>query len=179
MKKYFWALLFLAAASAGVRAQSDVRQFDFRNFTYEPYCVRGPYKITVKNGRHFEESGKVSDYRSLRFTMRVETYGDIDGDGREEAVITGVCNEGGENYSEGFVYTMKQDQPVLLTRIEGGAMALNGIRSITVREGIVTVDRFEGCCREFAAKTKYKWDGTDLVQVGEPETRRISTKKRS
>ena len=110
----------------------------------------------------------------------VDAYGDVDGDGKDEAVVSSNCNSGGTGqFSEGFVYTLKSGKPVLIGRIEGGDRAYGGIREITIAEGIVTVDRNDpgefgaACCAEAAIKTNYKWNGKTLVESGKPETREL------
>ena len=63
MNKYILGLMFLAAFVVVGQAQiSDIRQVDFKNFTYEPFCAgEKPIKVTVKDGEYSEEK-KVDDY---------------------------------------------------------------------------------------------------------------------
>jgi hypothetical protein len=161
--------------SAGKRdVDTSIRKVDFKNFIYEPYCVgEKTIKITVKNGEYSKET-KEDDYTD-RFYFNVEapTYGDMNGDNSEEAIVLSFCNTGGTgNFSEGFVYTMKSGKPALLTRIEGGDRAEGGLRSAVVENGLLVVERNDAgetggaCCPEFTVTTKYKWNGKELQKSG-------------
>jgi hypothetical protein len=152
----------------------SIRKVDFKNFTYEPYCAGDEAtKITVKNGEYSKET-KEADYTDrLYFNVDAPTYGDINGDNSEEAIVLSVCNTGGTGqFSEGFVFTMKNGKPALLTRIGGGDRADGGIRSAKVENGLLMVERNDegesggACCPEFSITTKYKWNGKDLQEAG-------------
>ncbi|MBX7172411.1 MAG: hypothetical protein K1X72_15700 [Pyrinomonadaceae bacterium] len=167
-------------------AQSDIRKVDFNNFTFEPSCAgEETKKVTVKNGE-FSEEKKVDDYVD-RFYFHVFdfVYGDVNGDGKEDVIISSVCNTGGTgNFTEGFIYTIHQGKPILIGLVEGGDRAYGGLRKIEIENGVVAVDRNDAgemggaCCPEFAVKTKYKWDGKELKQFGTEERRELYPKKR-
>lgn len=188
MSRFLMILAILAAFVIDANAQKngDIRQVDFKNFTYEPFCAgEDSQKIKVEDGE-FTEEKEVDGYTDrLYFSASVEAYGDVDGDGRDEAIISSVCNTGGTgNFTEGFVYTMRGGRAVLMTRIEGGDRAYGGIREITVEKGVLTVDRNDpgemggACCPEAAVKIKYKWNGSELVEFGQPETRQLYPARR-
>ncbi len=167
------------AAAGKPDADKSIRKIDFKNFTYEPYCAgEEVMKVTVKNGE-FSKETKEADFTD-RFYFNVEepTYGDINGDNGEEAIVLSVCNTGGTGqFSEGFVFTMKNGKPELLSRIEGGDRAYGGLRSAKVENGFVNVERNDvgedggACCPQFYVTTKYKWDGGKLAKWG-AETKR-------
>lgn len=181
MKKLLLLFIFAFACAGLTNAQSDIRKVDFKNFTFEPFCVgEQPEKITVKDGEFFKETEEDGFTDRFFFSAAVDGYGDVDGDGKDEAVISSICNTGGTgNFSEGFIYTMKSGKPVLMARIEGGDRAYGGIIGISVEKGIVIVDRNDAgetgaaCCAEFAVKTKYKWNGKKLVESGKAERREL------
>lgn len=182
MKKIVLSLIVLTFAFVGVtNAQSDIRKVDFKNFTFEPNCIgEQPEKVTVKDGEFFKETEEDGYTDRFFFGVDVDGYGDIDGDGKDEAVISSICNTGGTGqFSEGFIYTIKNNKPFLLSRIEGGDRAFGGILEISIDNGIVTVDRNDAgeeggaCCAEFAVKTKYKWNGKKMVEFGKAERREL------
>lgn len=182
MKKILPVLIVFGFACVGaINAQSDIRKVDFKNFTFEPYCVgEQTEKITVKDGEFLKETEEDGYTDRFYFGIDVDGYGDVDGDGKDEAVISSICNTGGTGqFSEGFIYTIKSGKPFLLARIEGGDRAYGGIIGITVEKGIVTVDRNDAgemgaaCCAEFAVKTKYKWNGKKMVEYGKSERREL------
>ena len=171
------------ASSEGGAGKGDVdkaiRKIDFKNFTYEPHCAgEESEKVTVKNGEYSKET-KQDDYTD-RFYFNVfdVSYGDVDADNKEDAVVLTNCNTGGTGqFTEGFVFTLKGDKPTLMDHIEGGDRAYGGLRSAKVQYGFVDVERNDvgeeggACCPEFVVTTKYKWNGKELAKWG-AETRR-------
>src|SRR5687767_7431093 len=87
---------FLFFAPSFAIAQGGIRAVDFKNFTYQPNCAgEETQTITVKNGEYSFEK-QMQDYVDrLHFNIFSITYGDIDGDGSEEAIILSSCNTGG------------------------------------------------------------------------------------
>jgi hypothetical protein len=166
------------SVNAGAKVQNEIRKVDFKNFTYEASCVgEEPQKITVKKG---EYSLNKSDYDQLYFSVTDLTYGDLDGDQNEEAIVLTVCNTGGTGqFSEGFVYGLKDTKPELLARIEGGDRADGGLRKAKVENGLLVVERNGAgetggaCCPEFVVTSKYKLEGKNLKQVGGDERREL------
>jgi hypothetical protein len=166
-------------------ASAQITKTDFQNFTYEPYCAgEEPQKVTVKNGEFSEE--KEADGYTDRFYFKVydTTYGDLNGDGANEAVVLSVCNTGGTgNFTEGFIYTLRGGKPVLIARIEGGDRAYGGIRSAVVAKGLLVVDQNDpgedggACCPEFAVKTTYKLSGDKLIEQGRAARRELYPKE--
>ncbi|HEY0428309.1 MAG TPA: hypothetical protein VGC76_11045 [Pyrinomonadaceae bacterium] len=179
MKKVILTSLFLLTFNFLAYAQSSIRQVDFNNFTYKPYCAAEDTRdITVKNSEFLEEKQTGDDVSRLYFKVFALSYGDFNGDGKDEAFALTYCNLGGEGYtSEGFVYTMKNDKPVLLARIQGGDRAQGGLRSAKVEKGMFVLERYAvdetgyACCPEFIVTTNYKWNGRELVEVGVPAKR--------
>jgi hypothetical protein len=103
------------------------------------------------------------------------SYGDLTGDGKDEAIILSVCNTGGTgNFSEGFVYTMKAGKPALIANIPGGDRAAGGLRSAKAENGLLVIDANEetedsgACCPQSAIITKYKISNGKLIAVGGP-----------
>lgn len=157
--------------------QGEIRKVDFKNFTYEPFCAgEEKTKVTVKKGEFSQEKTD----EQLYFDVRDITYGDVNGDKDEDAIIVTNCNTGGTGqFTEGFVYTMKNGKPELLTRIEGGDRAYGGLISAKVEGNLLVVDRNDvsedsgACCPEFAVTTRYKWDGSKLVESGKADRREL------
>lgn len=158
-----------------------IKDVDFKNFTYQPYCAgEDTQKVTVKEGE-FSSEKEVEGYTD-RFYFKVfdVTYGDLGGDKAIEAIVLTVCNTGGTgNFTEGFIYRMKAGKPVLITRIEGGDRADGGLRSAMVLNGLLVVDANDpsansgACCPEFALKTTFKLAGAKLIPSGRPVRREL------
>ena len=184
MRKNTFGLILAVCWLAGAQSVS-AQSVDYKNFTYEPSCTAPesgskPDKITVKNGK-FEKEEKVGQYtETFFFVVTGVTYGDVNGDNQDDAIVLTVCNTGGTgNFSEGFVFTSKNGNPRLLTRIEGGDRAYGGLVSTKVENGMLVVERNgEGkdggaCCPEFIITTKYNWKNGKLTAVGKPFQREI------
>lgn len=191
-KKHILGIVFvlLLLFAATVHAQDDIRKVDFKNFTYVLGDLSGEnkMKVTVKNGEFFRN--KEDD--KLYFSVRSVEYGDINGDDKDEAFVITIYNSGGTgNFTDGFVFTLKNGKPVVLTGFEGGDRAEGGLVSAKVSNGILIVERYSpgefggACCPQVIETSRYKWNGKQLAQVGKTESRelypatRISFKKGS
>ncbi|MBV9215214.1 MAG: hypothetical protein JO053_03475 [Acidobacteria bacterium] len=163
-------------------AQADIRNVDFNNFTYLPSCAgeegTAQQKVTVKNGE-FSSEKKMDDYVD-RFYFKVYNiiYGDVTGDKKDDAVMLSVCNTGGTgNFTEGFVYSLRGDKPVLVARIPGGDRADGGLRAVTIENGLIVIEANDGdrnsgaCCPEGTITQKVRVSGGKLLTVGTPVKR--------
>lgn len=196
MKRTLQIILFINLAFVGFTfAQTEIKDVDFNNFTYQPFCGNSEAQsVTVKNGVFFEEKVvtlPVSDVPSKdsektvapipekvverKYFKPYETiYGDLNSDDIDEAIVLTTCSNGGvESYSEGFIYGIKDGNAEMLARIEGGDRALGGLRSVKIENGSVIVERsrpdFTGnaCCTEFAETMRYNFVNGELSPVGE------------
>lgn len=182
MIKIACALALALTATISAFAQTSIRDVDFNNFTYEPEFCGGEdrRKLTVKNGE-FSEEKEVDGYTDRTyFSVFGVTYGDLDKDGREEAVVASICNTGGTgNFTEAYVYTMKGGEPSLVVTLEGGDRAYGGIREIRIENGEMIVEtndpgEFGGaCCPELIVTRTYKLKGGTLEETAKPSKREI------
>jgi hypothetical protein len=186
MKSFILAILFTAFCSLSLNAQANIRRIDFSNFTYEPYCIGDEKKkITIKNGEFFEEKEMNGYTDRFYFKASPAEYGDLNNDGNDEAVILSVCNTGGTgNFSEGFIFELKNGKPHLLARIEGGDRADGGLRSAKIENDSLVVESNEpgefggACCPEFVVTRRYKLRGEKLTANGKAERRELYPKER-
>ncbi len=159
------------AADGAGKISGEIRKVDFKNFTYEPGCAgEDTKKIAVKKGVYEVDKG---DEDKMYFSVESITYGDLNGDGDDEAIVLTTCNTGGTGqFTEGFIYGMSDGKPKLLTNLEGGDRADGGLRSAKVENGLLTVESNDAgetggaCCPEFVVTTKYKLEGKNLKQTG-------------
>ena len=168
-------------------AQADIRKVDFKNFTYEPMCAgESATKIRVKNGEYSKETQMDGYTDHFYFNVIAVEYGDVTGDGRDDAVVLSNCNTGGTGqFTEGFVYTLRSGKPALVGRVPGGDRADGGLRSIKVDGGNLVVefndpDKAAGaCCPEGIVIQKYHMgSGGKLAEVGAPIKRALYPKER-
>lgn len=160
---------------------NEIRKVDFKNFTYQPYCIGAEDRaenVTVKNGE-FSDEKKVDDFvERFYFNIFSVAFGDVNADKKEDAIVLSVCNTGGTgNFTEGFVYESKNGKPALLTRIPGGDRAHGGLREARVENGLIIVESNDAgenggaCCPEYIVTTKYRVKG-DKLELSGAETRR-------
>jgi hypothetical protein len=174
-------LFFAALCVTPADAQSGIRSTDFKNFTYPALCAGdNPESITVKNGEFSKETQMDGYIDRIYFNVFDISYGDLNGDGGDEAIVLSSCNTGGTgNFSEGFVFTANAGRPVLLARIPGGDRAYGGLRKAKVENGLLVVESNDpgengaNCCPELAITTRYKLTGSRMSAVGKPERREL------
>ena len=167
------------AASGKTAIDQQIRKVDFKNFTYQPSCTYEDKKnITVKNGEFSAEKQEDGYVDRFYFNISSVTYGDLNGDNSEEAVVLTICNTGGTgNFSEGFVYTLKGDKPVLFVTIPGGDRADGGLRSARVDNGQLVVESNDpgenggACCPQVVITARYDLSTGKLKKIGAVERR--------
>ncbi|PYS99617.1 MAG: hypothetical protein DMF63_11070 [Acidobacteria bacterium] len=174
MKRFLITIFMLLMFAASAVAQNDIHAIDFKNFTFSLKCLGDTAdKITVINGEYSKETQE--DGYVDRFYVKVFeiAYGDVTGDGKDDAIVLTVCNTGGTgNFSEGVIYSMKSGKPSLIARIPGGDRADGGLRTARAEKGVLVVESNEEgeqgglCCPEFIITTRYKVAAGKLSQLG-------------
>lgn len=179
------ALLSVLAAHAHARPASPgahgrggpsggVRRVDFRNFKYRG----GGENIRVARGRGTYRSAGDLDSAYNIDSVKV-VYGDVTGDGREEAAVVLYYDGGGTGwFSRGFLFAARGGRLALLATFEGGDRADGGIREASIKGGVLSVQRNELerlngvvsglCCPVYRVTTDYRFEGGRLVPFGEP-----------
>jgi hypothetical protein len=159
----------VVAPPVPVAPVNTIHDIDFQNFTYRPSCVDDDIPVRTRNGEYTRRQG----IDRVFFKVDKVNYGDLTGDRVDEVIITSVCNTGGTGqFSEGFVFTMRDGRAVELTKIGGGDRAFDGINDARVERGLLVVERYApessgggACCPKYIETRKYRWDGRRLVQV--------------
>src|ERR1700722_8795816 len=199
-----FALLFLilgAVTTDGAQVTS-IRQIDFRNFTYAwdtpsngvPETVRW---ITSSPKSHIETSDGIHHFYSeaevdfeRRFAPLVSVdsivYGDLIGDGDEEAVVSLNYSTGGTaNWDYLYVYTLKSGAPALLGRMETGSRGYGGLIKAAVENGLLVIDiadkdrRVGDCCSEGYIRLRYRWQRGGFVETGTRERGEVELRSAS
>ncbi len=165
----FFSIVFLCLPLSAF-AQS-IRQIDFRNFNYEACfdAPKGAKTIRVKNGKY---EGKADDEK-VYFEVSSVTYGDLDADGVEEAIVETICSGGGTGrFSDGIVFRYQNGKPVASAHFGMGDRADGGIHEIKFVKGLLKVGRYGGnhgaCCPEYIEIHTLKLTGNKLIEVGKP-----------
>jgi hypothetical protein len=111
-------------------------------------------------------------------------YGDLDGDGAEEAVVHATCTYGANGAQDTVqVWALDDDgDPVLAASVDEPPARLTGplppsVKTVVVRDGEVAVtwthydDDDPNCCPSKQTALRYELDGDALDQVGRAVTR--------
>ena len=185
MRRTSLLLVLPLALPAAVFAADDVRSVDFRNFIYHPSCAdfesatEAKVPVRVDGGRF--EASPGTDLEGLYFEVGEVLYGDLTGDGRDEAVVRSLCSTGGTGrFDEGFVYGMRDGKPVLLGRIPGGDRASGGVRCVRIEAGALKVERTGNEADaalgvDFIDTETWTIQGSRLVEAGQTVRRHIGS----
>jgi hypothetical protein len=151
----------------------QVRAIDWQN---RAYTLGELGEVTVKDGHAdfaLSDDDKVVAAGPGSGSYRVERplFGDIDGDGVEDAVITGVVSTGGTgHFSDIRIYTVRAGNVVEIGGIPGGDRGDGGIAGVTLDGAVVVVERFQSadgdgaCCPSQLQHERWTWDGTGFVE---------------
>ncbi len=157
-------------------APPSIRKRDWKNGAYD----LGDGRLLFADGRHAEFAADGSC--SVCLTIRDVTFGDVDGDGTEEAILLIDSNLGGPATSmDGYVFGMVDGEPVLRAHIEGGDRGEGGLQTVSVAAGDVIVRRFHSrstdgaCCPSRVVVERWHWQGGQLLKV--PEAPRVRKRK--
>jgi hypothetical protein len=180
---------FFAVVTTGTEPVTTVRQIDFKNFTYawsDPpenvpltwhWLTSSPkLRFRAANGiHHFYNPGQDNYERKRAPLIRVDsvTYGDLGGDGVEEAVVALNYSSGGTaNWDYLYVYKLENGHAVLLARMETGSRGYGGLVKASIRDGLLIIDfadaerRVGDCCSEGYIRVRYKWQKDGFIEEG-------------
>ena len=177
-------VLYSGSGSAQVPSAGDIHRIDFQNFSYRPFGFSGDTVETIKTIKG-SYSRKDTD-GEFNFYVTDVTYGDLNGDGMDEAVVLTDCDVGhAARYSEAFLYVMRNRKPVMTSRIDGGNRADGGIRAIRIENGLLKVEQHQPEISgttvgvAFIKTTTYRLRGSKLLPVERPVRRSFRGESRS
>ena len=157
---------------------TGIEKINFKNFVYplaedsaddaapanSPWrWFSGEAKSTVRlvNGRHdFTSPDGHSDGYLLYWSV---TYGDLNGDGEDEAAVDLLRGTGGtKNWHYLYVFSLANGSPRLVGTLMSGSRADGGLVSVKIVRGILSLDfqdadRREGdCCSRGIIRVRYR-----------------------
>jgi hypothetical protein len=156
---------------------------DFRNFTYDwlpADCAapRGVKSVTLKDGEaeYNYPPGETPDFAAISFVSL--SYGDVTGDGVEDAVVILLIDGPGNPRPFGvLVYTIEGGSPKLLWSHTSGGGSMHGLRDAYARDGQLVIEEYNPVTGEVNGKkfylgsaetytrVSYEWDGRDFQQA--------------
>ncbi len=174
-----WGVRIPPAVATPKSDTQIIGNIDFRNLTYDlaPWCGKGFGKnqVRIKDGIY----GSRTDWWfgiEERPGKAAVIYGDLTGDGRDEAVVMTSCG-GMHATEEPYVFTMKDGKASVMARLESGDRAFGGYQRIEVKDGLLITERTQGeaaCCPDVIERKTYKWSGTAFREVGAAKRRPFS-----
>ena len=158
-----------AAVLEGQPRANGIQRVDFRNYEYRPDCLNET--VRVSNGEWREVKENDENY----FRIVSIAYGDLKGDGKDEAVVLGACG-GAANFemAELFVFEMSPTGPRHLGGIppsDSGNKQIDWTRisEVYISKQQLFVTFLSGQCRactDWVVTEKFKWNGTHFVNAG-------------
>jgi hypothetical protein len=192
------ALAVLASISGGASNASPVEAASRAPAPADPHAIRSvdfgevaqPGSV-CSNGLRFAPPGQIrvqagrSQVLDLaQLTQLVvdpdTSYGDLDGDGADEAVIRVTCSFGANGAEDTVsVWGLEGDEVVPLASVDAAPEGLTSdlppaVQGVGVSNGRVVVrwsryaDGDPQCCPSQQARVSYRLEGDELVAVGEP-----------
>jgi len=106
------------------------------------------------------------------------TYGDVTGDGVEEAIVvlSAPFTGGTMRLNCVYVFTQQGERPKLLWAFGTGDRADGGLRQVFVQDGALVVERYKktansgDCCAPLFTRVRYRWEGNRFQQIGKEES---------
>ena len=180
-----WLVMILAAPLLG---GTGVHNVDFRNFQYQRNTptlgvptgwrwlgLTPSSTVRVVDGRHDFSSSDALAGRYARGYLIVHkvTYGDLDGDGLDEAAVDLLFSTGGTaNWRYLYVFTMKNGAPTLLGILRSGSRADGGLVNVAIEKKTLVLDfadsgrRVADCCSEGYVRVRYHRDAGRFIETG-------------
>jgi hypothetical protein len=149
---------------------TNIRRVDFKNFSYAwseemgdsssvpslYRCITPPsVNIRVANGIHHYYPRNRDALEGIYPLIRVNsvTYGDLQGDGAEEAAVHLNYSTGGtSNWDFLYLYRLRDNVPKLFAILQSGSRGSGGLVRVSMTNGILALDfadeerRLGDCC---------------------------------
>ena len=150
----------------------SIRSVDFANFAYP-----AKYMFTTQEKDFTLQQGKfTSDDKHNAVSLAYVAFGDVTGDGLEDAMVTlAPVLTGSATPLVTYIYTLSDNQPHFLWAFRTGDRADGGLRRVFSENGKLVVERFspEGsrgaCCPVAFLRQHYTWNGKEFQTVGSAE----------
>lgn len=164
-----------------------IRSVDFANFTYQWVAGVGDPKksFTLSGGEMAGGRDQTETSKGGGVALQSIGYGDVSGDGRDEALVVHSVVTGGSAIPHVvYIYTMETNGPKLLWAFSTGDRADGGLRQVYADGGELVVelygkDRLIGgdlyggdealCCPTTITRARYVWQGDHFSQKGNAE----------
>ena len=154
---------------------TPIRRVDFENFTFPSWPIYAKHEkpFTLKSGDY---QGRLHEGAVEPYTVSLvdSVYGDVTGDGDEEAILVLFENVRGTAIPYYvYIYGMDRDQPKLYWAFETGDRAQGGLRRAFAENGKLVVELYGkdtylggdlyggdnqgACCPSHYTRSRYEW----------------------
>jgi hypothetical protein len=189
-------LSLAAGLTASIPKTTEIRRVDFKNFLFPwdegmgesssvPSVSRWidpppqSHIRAVRGIHHFYSPGQEEYEREHAPLISVDsvTYGDLDGDGMEEAAVHLNYSTGGtQNWDFLYIYKLSRGRPRLLAILESGSRGSGGLVRTSIKAGLLVLDfadaerRVGDCCSEGYIRIRYRWHDGSFAEEGPRES---------
>jgi hypothetical protein len=183
----------LVSSAPQSATKKSIRAVDFRNFTFPeteglhiPHSRKRSFKL--KDGSLPETRDKQGFVDEMGIDLSKVSYGDVTGDGQEEAIVVLSILTGGSAMPNCvYIYTWDQRRPKLLWAFDTGDRADGGLRRVNAENGYLLVELYGArkilgkdlgaedktnrgaCCPTFFTRAFYKWTGNGFRLASKPK----------
>ncbi len=187
MLKMIYSFVLVAMLSLVSLAQSGIQSVDFGNFTFAFNDKTVKFKeMTQESACEKKDEDGIVDGDRWSFFKEGIAFGDLDGDGKDEAVIpltATLCTGNMVTDEAVLVYTMKNGKPYLmpsfdyyvkacdegeecgLSRSPGVSVAFDDENKAIIIETSFFTEDDALCCPSVKKQNSYKWNGSEFVEI--------------
>jgi hypothetical protein len=182
VRRTLFALAVVLTLSAVALAQPATQTTDFGNFVY-PWSdrfdrglasvsgwrwmdTRNTRVLVLRNGSHDFGNGA-----GLLLLSSV-TYGDLDGDGRDEAAVDLIRTSGGTaNWHYLYVFRTVESVARPMAILRSGSRADGGLTSVAINKGLLILEfndpemRTADCCSDGFIRVQYRYDDARFIET--------------
>lgn len=169
----------------------SLRALDYRNLAY----ISGETKCAEEPDEDFKLRNGICETHKDGFLVGMKfldvAFGDVTGDGREEAMVSlQELSDGNGIYDEVYIFALERHRPRIIFTFSSGDRAEGGLRRAYAKDGNLVLelwgpentlarilsDEEKGtdgwglCCPLTFTRSRYEWRNENFQQVGEAET---------
>jgi hypothetical protein len=167
------------AVEQNASADHPIRSVDFADFTYSWLPDLGDPKkgFTLQGGKLAETRDAKGGVDEMGVSLESIAYGDVTGDGVEEAIVILSMITGGSSIPHAiYIFTLQSGKPKLLWAFSTGDRAGGGLRRVYAENSELVIERYSpveskgDCCPTQFTRARYRWQGNHFQQEGKEET---------
>lgn len=198
MKHFILTIAFLLSVNGMAFAQkiTDIRKVDFTNYTHKIGGERIKFKDEIQETECKRDENGIPSGDVWNIAKDFIHYGDLDGDGKEEAFMSAVANvcDGNMITNEAIlVYKLdngkivklpefeyfddgcEPEKPCGFSRNPGVSVAFDANSKSIVVETLYATDNDALCCPSLRRETFYKWNGEEFKEIKKSKIETVKT----